>query len=65
MTVKKDFRFILVMTARDRENLQRLAELDDVSMSQVIRVLLRREVRVRGVTKKRKVVKRVILRRVK
>lgn len=69
MTVKKDFRLTLVMTLKDREILQRLAELEDISMSQVLRLLLRREAKVRGVTKKsqkpRKVVRRVVLRRVK
>ena len=59
----KSCKVMLVMTPKDKDMLRRLAELDDISMSQVIRLLIRKKAKVR-LTKKRRVVKRFV-RRVK
>ena len=57
----KDSRFLLSLTSRDKDMLRRVADHHDVSMSEVIRVLIRREAKTR-LNKKRRVVKRIIRR---
>lgn len=70
MAVKKE-RLLLSLTIRDKDILRKTAEYHDVSMSRVIRVLIRREAKARGITKERKIAVRrsisrsVVNRRVK
>ena len=42
---KKDTRVVLMMTSREKDKLRKIAEHYDYSMSQVVRMMLRRKVR--------------------
>lgn len=50
--VRKNCQVILMVTSRDKVILRKLAGLDDISMSQVLRLLLRKEAKARGVIRR-------------
>lgn len=50
MTVKRDYQFILKLTSRDKDILRGIADYHETSMSEMLRLLLRREAKAVGVT---------------